>query len=71
MWMALIGSRKTYRIIDLGECVAYFLFELEPQDLALYVVMSKIYAMKDKWDVVANVTNMMKDKEVKKETRYN
>ena len=46
------------------------LSELEPQDDALYVLLSNIYAAAGQWDDVANARKIMKDRGVKKEPGY-
>eukprot|EP01018_Ginkgo_biloba_P030327 Gb_08618 [translate_table: standard] len=62
VWGALLGACRNHCNIDLGEHVAECLFELEPENTANYVLLSNIYAEAGKWDDVAKVRTMMKEK---------
>ena len=48
------------------ECETKHILELEPKNIATYVLMSNIYAMTIWWDVVANMRQMMKNKGIQK-----
>ena len=56
--------------MKVGKLAAKRLSELEPQDDALYVLLSNIYAAAGQWDDVANARKIMKDCGVKKESGY-
>eukprot|EP01018_Ginkgo_biloba_P015176 Gb_08049 [translate_table: standard] len=66
MWGSLLGACRTYRNIELGEYVAERLFKLEPENAGNYVSLSNIYAMAGKWEDVAKVRKMMKERSLMK-----
>eukprot|EP01018_Ginkgo_biloba_P034753 Gb_24825 [translate_table: standard] len=66
MWGALLGACRIHGNLDLGERVAVYLFELESHSAAPYVLLSNIYAAGGRWDDVAKVRKLMKDRGVKK-----
>eukprot|EP01018_Ginkgo_biloba_P002730 Gb_33133 [translate_table: standard] len=66
VWRCLLGSCRTHNNIELGQCVAERLFELEPENDANYVLLSNIYSAAGKWDDYENIRRMMKERRVKK-----
>jgi pentatricopeptide repeat protein len=62
VWGALLGACRNYCNIDLGEHVANHLFELEPKNAGNYALLSNMYAKAGRWDDVAKVRTMMKDR---------
>jgi hypothetical protein len=58
----LLGACRIHAILSLGEYVAERLFELEPENAGYYVLLSNIYAAAGRWDDVAKVRTMMKDR---------
>eukprot|EP01018_Ginkgo_biloba_P020678 Gb_35168 [translate_table: standard] len=64
---SLLGACRIHKNMELGKHVAERLFELEPQDAAPYVLLSNIYAAAGRWDEVAKVRAMMKDRGIKKQ----
>lgn len=66
IWGALLGACKIHRDVEIGEYVAYRLFELDPQTAVSYVEMANIYASAGRWDEVAKIRTMMKSSRVKK-----
>eukprot|EP01018_Ginkgo_biloba_P025333 Gb_35278 [translate_table: standard] len=66
VWGALLGACRIHVNMELGECAAEHLLELEPQNAAAYVLLSNIYAATGRWDDVVKVRKMMKDRGVKK-----
>eukprot|EP01018_Ginkgo_biloba_P031907 Gb_25356 [translate_table: standard] len=64
--VSLLGACRMHSNVELGEWVAERLFELEPEIDAPYVLLSNIYAAAGKWDGIARVRKMMKDRRVKK-----
>eukprot|EP01018_Ginkgo_biloba_P014934 Gb_01648 [translate_table: standard] len=66
-WATLLGACRIHGNMTLGKRAAECLFELEPQNPATYVLLSNIYAAAGRWDDVANVRKLMKNKGVKKE----
>eukprot|EP01018_Ginkgo_biloba_P002677 Gb_01638 [translate_table: standard] len=66
LWGSLLGACRIHKNIELGECVAERLFELDPENAAHYVLLSHIYADAGRWDDVGKVRKMMRDRRVKK-----
>eukprot|EP01018_Ginkgo_biloba_P030118 Gb_39456 [translate_table: standard] len=68
VWGALLGACRVHCNIELelelGEHVFERLIELDPKHDGNYVLMSNIYAAAGRWDDVAKVRNMMKDRVV-------
>ena len=70
VWGSLLFSCRFHDNADLGECMADFLFELNPQNYCPYVLLSNIYASSGKWNGIQRVRKMMKDKRVNNTPRY-
>eukprot|EP01018_Ginkgo_biloba_P031724 Gb_04381 [translate_table: standard] len=66
VWGSLLGACRTHNDIELGECVAERIFELDPKHTAPYVLLSNIYAAVGRWDGIEKVRKMMKDRRVQK-----
>jgi pentatricopeptide repeat protein len=66
LWATLLNASRIHGNTDLGQYAAECLFKLEPNNPSTYVLLSNIYAVSDRWDDVAKVRKMMKDKGVKK-----
>eukprot|EP01018_Ginkgo_biloba_P028984 Gb_03512 [translate_table: standard] len=67
VWQTLLGACRIYGNIEVGKRVGECLLELEPQDPATYVLLSNMYASARRWDEVAKVRKLMKERGVKKE----
>ncbi|KAL5560276.1 hypothetical protein UlMin_036487 [Ulmus minor] len=67
VWEALLAGCRIHGNIDLGIEAAEKLFELIPQHDGTYVLLSNMYADIGKWDNVAKVRKLMRDRGVKKE----
>lgn len=65
-WAALLGACRTHGNIELGAKAAKQLLQLEPSNAAAYVMLSNMYASIGKWDDVATVRKLMRDRRVKK-----
>lgn len=68
VWGALLGACRVHGDIELGKRAAENLLKLEPQCAGTHVLLSNIYAAAGRWDDVARVRKLMKDRGVKKET---
>eukprot|EP01018_Ginkgo_biloba_P025296 Gb_38992 [translate_table: standard] len=66
VWGALLGACRIHGNTVLGEHVAEQLFELELENVGCYVLLSNIYAEAGRWDDVAKVRTLMKDRGLKK-----
>ncbi|KAL5565897.1 hypothetical protein UlMin_029061 [Ulmus minor] len=62
---ALLGACKIHGNVELGEKVGRVLLELEPHNSGRYTLLSNIYAKAGRWDDVAKVRELMKERGVK------
>eukprot|EP01018_Ginkgo_biloba_P032910 Gb_35636 [translate_table: standard] len=67
VWGALLGACSVHGNLELGRYAAEQLFELEPENGGMYVVLSNMYAAAGRWDDVAMIRKLMKDREINKE----
>lgn len=68
VWGALLGACRIHGNAELGERVGKILLQLEPQNSGRYALLSNIYAKAGRWDDVANVRKLMKERGVKTTT---
>jgi pentatricopeptide repeat protein len=66
LWGALLGACRVHCKVELGEHVAECLLELKPKNAGYYILLSNIYASAGRWDAIAKVRTMMKDRGLKK-----
>jgi pentatricopeptide repeat protein len=66
LWKSLLGACRIHGNTVLGQHAAEQLFKLGAQHTSTYVLLSNIYAEAGRWDEVAKVRRMMKDRGVKK-----
>ncbi|PRQ35126.1 putative DYW domain-containing protein [Rosa chinensis] len=66
VWGALLGGCKVHRNIELAEEATKHLSELDPLNDGYYIVLSNIYAEAQRWEDVARVRRLMRDRGVKK-----
>eukprot|EP01018_Ginkgo_biloba_P027099 Gb_06370 [translate_table: standard] len=67
VWQTLLSACRIQGNLELGERVAGYLLKSEPQEAVTYVLLSNIYAASGRWDGVAKVRKMMKDRKVNKD----
>ncbi|KAL2553570.1 Pentatricopeptide repeat-containing protein [Forsythia ovata] len=70
MLQSLLGACKIYRNEEMAMRVADVLIAKEPEDSGSYVLMSNLFAEKGKWENVAKMRKMMRDRKVKKEVGF-
>ncbi|MQM09564.1 hypothetical protein Taro_042435 [Colocasia esculenta] len=66
MWGALLGASRVHGNAKLGEEAARRIFEMEPDNSGMYVLLSNLYASSGKWNDVRKMRVMMRDKGVRK-----
>lgn len=67
IWGALLGAGRIHGNIEQVMHAAECLLEFKLQDAGTYVLLSNIYAASGRWDDVARVRKLMKDRGVKKQ----
>ncbi|KAM7521184.1 hypothetical protein LguiB_020146 [Lonicera macranthoides] len=67
IWEALLGGCRIHGNMDLGIEAAERLFEVMPQHDGTYILLSNMYANVGRWNDVAKVRKLMRDRGVKKE----
>ncbi|KAG9440291.1 hypothetical protein H6P81_020456 [Aristolochia fimbriata] len=67
VWGSLLGSCTLHRKLELGERIADFLVQNDLANSGTYILLSNLYAAAGKWDEVAQVRTLMKDKGIQKE----
>lgn len=65
-WAALLGACRTHGNMELAEKAAKQFLQLEPSNAAPYVMLANMYASAGKWEQVATVRKLMRDRGVKK-----
>eukprot|EP01018_Ginkgo_biloba_P002632 Gb_30097 [translate_table: standard] len=56
MWGCLLGACRKHNNIELGECAAEHIFQLDPRNATPYVLLSNMYAAAGRWDDIENET---------------
>ncbi|XP_008787226.2 pentatricopeptide repeat-containing protein At1g25360-like [Phoenix dactylifera] len=67
IWEAVLSGCRIHGDMDLGIHAAEQLFKMIPRHDGTYVLLSNIYAAIGRWENVARVRKLMKDRGVKKE----
>ncbi|XP_043707867.1 putative pentatricopeptide repeat-containing protein At3g23330 [Telopea speciosissima] len=66
VWATLLAACRVHKKVELAEKVASKIFELDPQNMGSYVLMSNIYAAAGRWNDAAKLRITMKGKGMKK-----
>ncbi|EXB56941.1 hypothetical protein L484_019986 [Morus notabilis] len=66
VWGALLGACRIHHNIKLGEVAAKNLFKLDYTHAGYYILLSNIYAVDEKWESVAELRTLIKEKKLKK-----
>ncbi|KAH9306435.1 hypothetical protein KI387_010839 [Taxus chinensis] len=67
VWGALLAACRIHRNVELGKHASEHIYELEPQNTGIYILLSNIYAEAGRWDDMSKVRAIMKDRGLKKE----
>ncbi|WVZ89253.1 hypothetical protein U9M48_035679, partial [Paspalum notatum var. saurae] len=65
-WGALLNASRMHGNVEIGECAVDKLLGLDPSDSGIYVLMSQLYASKNKWGQVKRLRTVIRDRGVKK-----
>ncbi|KAG2715369.1 hypothetical protein I3843_03G075700 [Carya illinoinensis] len=67
IWRTLLSICKIHGNVEVAEKAANFILQLDPQDSAVYVLLSNIYADAGMWDEVTEMRKVMRQNYLKKE----
>ncbi|CAM8995473.1 unnamed protein product [Rhodiola kirilowii] len=67
MWGALLGASRIHGNTELGEKAAKIIFEMEPENAGMYVLLSNLYAATGRWADAGKLRVKMRDKGIKKD----
>ncbi|XP_043703539.1 pentatricopeptide repeat-containing protein At2g01510, mitochondrial-like [Telopea speciosissima] len=70
IWSTLLFVSALNKDVQHGELAARHLFELDPLDASPYIVLSNMYAASGRWDGVASLRSLMKDRNIRKIAAY-
>eukprot|EP00268_Persea_americana_P003461 TRINITY_DN1104_c1_g1_i6.p1 TRINITY_DN1104_c1_g1~~TRINITY_DN1104_c1_g1_i6.p1 ORF type:complete len:678 (-),score=110.73 TRINITY_DN1104_c1_g1_i6:1329-3362(-) len=70
VWVALLSGCRNHRKLEIGEMAAKKVLELKPDDAGIYTLVSNVFAAARKWDEVASVRKVMKEKGIEKVPGY-
>lgn len=62
IWGALLNACRIHRWLELGELAAGHIFETDTRHVGYYVLLCNLYAASGKWDEVAKVRRLMREK---------
>ncbi|KAF6158475.1 hypothetical protein GIB67_022072 [Kingdonia uniflora] len=65
-WGALLGASKLHGNTKLAEEAAERIFEMEPDNSGMYVLLSNLYATSGKWSAAGKMRLLMRNRGVKK-----
>ncbi|KAG2540239.1 pentatricopeptide repeat-containing protein At4g33990-like [Panicum virgatum] len=66
VWGALLGACRIHGNVEMGKVVSQKLFELDPENVGYYVLMSNMYAKIGKWDGVDAVRSLVRRQNLQK-----
>jgi pentatricopeptide repeat protein len=69
-WGALLGASRIHGHTELGEKAAKIIFEMEPDNSGMYVLLSNMYAASGRWGDVSKMRLKMRDSHVRKVPGY-
>lgn len=64
-WAGLLSSCRFQGDVFLGERIATYLIESEPQNISYYRLLLNVYAVAGRWEDVARVKEMVKERGIK------
>ena len=66
VWGALLGACRMHKNVEVAEIAAKKLMKIEPWNAGPYVLLSNIYAGRERWDEVMELRKTMRDRNVSK-----
>ncbi|KAJ8749607.1 hypothetical protein K2173_026256 [Erythroxylum novogranatense] len=68
MWVSLLAGCRSHENLELSEIVGKKLVEVNPESSVYYVALSNLYADMGRWNDVAKVRELMKERGLKKDS---
>ena len=66
-WRTLLNACHVHRNYGLGKRIAEYVMQMDPHDVGTYTLLSNMYAKARRWDGVAKIREMMRERNIKKE----
>ncbi|KAF2313993.1 hypothetical protein GH714_021378 [Hevea brasiliensis] len=66
VWSTLLSACRVHKNVDLAEKVAKEIFEVDPENVGAYILLSNIYAAAQRWRDASKLRVFMKVKGIKK-----
>lgn len=66
LWQSLLGACKTYGNVEMAEIASRKLVEMGSKSCGDFVLLSNVYAARERWNDVGRVREAMKNRDVKK-----
>ncbi|CAL4923037.1 unnamed protein product [Urochloa decumbens] len=66
VWGALLGACRIHGNVGMGKLASQNLYELDPENVGYYVLMSNMYAKMGKWDGVDTVRSLVRRQNLQK-----
>jgi hypothetical protein len=66
VWSCLLAACRMHNNVEIGECTAKHIFNLDPTNPAPFVLLSNIYAAAGRWGDIEKVRKLMKNRGIKK-----
>ncbi|KAI4331409.1 hypothetical protein MLD38_029599 [Melastoma candidum] len=70
VWGAILGACRIHKNPDVASIVARHLFELEPDNVGNYILLSNIYSSSGRWDEVSELRKLMRERKMSKKPGY-
>ncbi|CAM6004365.1 unnamed protein product, partial [Sphagnum balticum] len=67
IWRALLGACRVHGNVEMGECMAKRVLELEPKNAAGFVLLSNLYAATGNLELSESVERQRKERDAKKQ----
>ncbi|XP_010916602.1 pentatricopeptide repeat-containing protein At4g33990 [Elaeis guineensis] len=66
VWGAFLGACRIHGNVEMGALVSNYLFEIDPENVGYYVLLSNMYAKVGKWDGVDEVRSLVRRRHLQK-----
>ncbi|KAF7820519.1 pentatricopeptide repeat-containing protein [Senna tora] len=66
-WRTLLNACHVHRNYRLGKRIAESVIQMDPHDVGTYTLLSNMHAKARRWDGVANIRKLMRERNIKKE----